>query len=648
MSKSTSRKPTTTDCKAQKPFNVIHTNLSGKFTMPSLAKSKYFLPFLDEKTRYIWIRFTKRKTNVPQLIKEFILEIRTQFGVDIKFFHSDGGGEFIGTKTAKVFKLTGTKHRVSPPHHHKSNGRIKQYIRTIITDARTILTDDDQLFLWPEAIAHSAYIKNIKPHRGLINNTTPHEALFRTKPSIGYLRPYMSDYYLHIPKEARQPGTKFHDRAERAKLVGYNSPSIMRLYVPSRHVVTTATLSHVRFVTAANKVHWDLTEPSCDEPSHTERINQRHTVPDLTPETFDEERQTTESVSDRLNQSVSLKQSESSAVELDRLSSPRRDRLTSPARPTSSPTQIPSPCRTVGRPRCTVPLGIEHPPSPGTTRSGRFYLAKTANETLNDPTSDVEPVDAIAMIAIDNDIPSTLQQALNSIEATHWKRAVHDELTALTSKHVWIETPTPKGKPIVTPRWVFAKKHDAQGHLVRHKARLVARGFTQIHGLNYDETYSPVARYDSLRIIARLAALRGWKIHQMDVETAYLYSNLRHEVFMHCPEGYEPTTSDHPVVLRLQKALYGLKQSGREWFGTLKRTMCDMNMTPLPSDPCVFRRKDLIVGVYVDDIVITGEDQEIHSFKDMLLTKYKCKDLGICWYLLGLEITQTDKSIIIS
>ncbi|KAK4063129.1 hypothetical protein Trihar35433_8924 [Trichoderma harzianum] len=106
---------------------------------------------------------------------------------------------------------------------------------------------------------------------------------------------------------------------------------------------------------------------------------------------------------------------------------------------------------------------------------------------------------------------------------------------------------------------------------------------------------------------------------------------------VYIPEGYT-AQSTSPVVLRLEKALYGLKQSGREWFGTLKSTMDDMHMTPLSSDPCVFQRDNLIVAVYVDDIVMTGEDREVDPFGSMLSTRFRCKDLGLCRYLLGLEV----------
>lgn len=614
MAKSTRRKPVSvvhTDERAKEPFDVIHTDLSGQFSTPSLAKSRYFIPFLDEKTRYVWVRFAKTKTDIPVIINDFIHFVQTHHNVVIKFFHTDGGGEFTGQATQTVLRLTGTRHRVSPPYHHESNGRIERYMRTIVTDARTIIVDDS-LFLWPEAISHAAYVKNIKPHRGLTNGITPHEALTGNKPSVGYLKPYFSDCYLHIPKEARQPGTKLQDRAERAKLVGYDSPSVMRLYVPARHVVTTATVSHVRFVTAANKVHWDLEESR----THTQAVSDRPAA--------------------SLSQTTS---SHTTPVVKRQTTSESVPRLTTP---TSSPSRIPISRRrerTAATPEDTATV-------PGRTRSGRPYLAHRADThdcSVADADDD-EPLIAFAMLAVDDDIPLTLRQALKSPESTHWKNAVDAELSALVSKDVWTETPLPRGKPVVTPRWVFAKKHDAQGRLVRYKARLVARGFTQIHGWNYDETYSPVARYDSLRLIIRLAAMNKWWVHQMDVETAYLYSNLRHEVYLTCPDGYTPRSST-PVVLRLQKALYGLKQSGREWFGTLKSTMDGMNMIPIPSDPCVFRRDNLIVGVYIDDIVLTGTTDAVNSFKSVLATQYKCKDLGICRYLFGLEINQTERSV---
>ncbi|KAK4081277.1 uncharacterized protein Triagg1_2809 [Trichoderma aggressivum f. europaeum] len=391
--------------------------------------------------------------------------------------------------------------------------------------------------------------------------------------------------YLHIPRKARQPGTKLHDRAERAFLVGFESPSVMRLYVPTRRAITTATLSNVRFLSAANKVHWDLedVQPPGEPAVSLQPGNKRSTSAEIPMIQLPHMQSTT-----RTNTPAAQQTGQTTP--------------TTPTTPGMNRSPWSPPSRVINTVRQSTPLltsqaSSTNTPSPPATRRGprygKTYTAKPAAE-------DNDCVIAFAMIAVDDDIPTTLTQALRSSELTHWQRAADAELSALTTKGVWVETPLPKGQPIMTP------------------LRLPA---TTPFGLLSD------------------LALRA--------ETAYLYSNLSHEVYMSVPDGYKCQT-DKPIALRLAKALYGLKQSGRKWFGTLKRTIKNMKMVSLPSNPCVFQRHDLIVAVYVDDIVITGTDEQVVSFKTLLSTRYKCKDLGPCRYLLGLEVTQTSQQITIS
>lgn len=225
---------------------------------------------------------------------------------------------------------------------------------------------------------------------------------------------------------------------------------------------------------------------------------------------------------------------------------------------------------------------------------------------------------ATALLAVeDDDIPETFAQVLKHAERDEWLKGINVELNSHIEMGTFEECPIRPGQHPVDPRWVFAKKYHASGKLTRRKARLVARGFTQIHGVNYDDTYSPVARYDSLRLIFRIAAMRGWIAQQMDIDTAYLHSLLRHEVYMRPPPGYR--TSKYPIVLKVRRALYGLKQSGREWFGTLSAVLMKY-CTQSHFDPCVFVGEDIIVAVYVDDILLVGGDPQIQHFKNILAT----------------------------
>ena len=197
---------------------------------------------------------------------------------------------------------------------------------------------------------------------------------------------------------------------------------------------------------------------------------------------------------------------------------------------------------------------------------------------------------------------------------------------------------------IVGSRWVFTIKHDAEGHIVKYKARVVAQGFSQIHGVDFEETYAPVVRYDSLRLLLRFATLRGYHVHQMDFDTAYLNSPLGEDIYMRGPPGY----AKQGMAYKVLRALYGLKQSGRECFGTLRDKLLSLTFTQMAFDPCVFTMENLFVAIYVDDLLIIGYMDEIKQFKDTISKAFPCKDLGQAKYLLGLEITITDTYISIS
>src|SRR6266404_2877173 len=155
--------------------------------------------------------------------------------------------------------------------------------------------------------------------------------------------------------------------------------------------------------------------------------------------------------------------------------------------------------------------------------------------------------------------PYTFKEAMSSVDAEAWLEACQYELDALAKLKVWTLMDLPKGRKVVKNKWVFKKKADG-----RFCARLVAKGFTQIEGVDFDETFSPVARFESLQLLLALAALEDWEIHQMDVKSAFLHGDLDEEIYMEQPTGFIIAGKEHKVC-RLQKALYGLKQASRAW-----------------------------------------------------------------------------------
>lgn len=164
--------------------------------------------------------------------------------------------------------------------------------------------------------------------------------------------------------------------------------------------------------------------------------------------------------------------------------------------------------------------------------------------------------------------PQTLPQARKSSESAFWESAMVEELASLQEKETGILTPLPPGRKAVGSRWVYAYKYDEGGQIVCHKARLVAQGFSQIEGLDYNETFAPVAKYDTTRTFLSMVAKYDLELNQMDVKTAFLNSELDEDIYMRQPPGFED--QEHPDwVWKLLKAIYGLKQSGRQWNKTL-------------------------------------------------------------------------------
>jgi hypothetical protein len=174
----------------------------------------------------------------------------------------------------------------------------------------------------------------------------------------------------------------------------------------------------------------------------------------------------------------------------------------------------------------------------------------------------------------------------------------------------------------VSCKWIYTVKQNPEGKVERYKARLVARGFSQTYGIDYDETFAPVAKMNTVRILVSCAANFGWKLHQLDVKNAFLHGDLQEEVYMEIPPGFG-TSQTKGKVCRLKKSLYGLKQSPRAWFDRFRRAVCGMGYGQCNGDHTVFyrhaERRITILAVYVDDIIITGDDQEeIKRLKDCL------------------------------
>uniref|UniRef100_A0A392MQF0 Retrovirus-related Pol polyprotein from transposon TNT 1-94 n=1 Tax=Trifolium medium TaxID=97028 RepID=A0A392MQF0_9FABA len=243
--------------------------------------------------------------------------------------------------------------------------------------------------------------------------------------------------------------------------------------------------------------------------------------------------------------------------------------------------------------------------------------------------------------------PQSYEEASKS---KHWVTAMKVELFALAKNCTWkmVELP-PHTKPIGC-RWVYKIKHKSDGTVERYKARLVAKGYNQVEGIDYFETFSPVAKLITVRTLLAIAAIKNWHLHQLDVNNAFLHGDLQEDVYMKIPEGV--TCNKLNMVCKLQKSSYGLKQASRKWYEKLTALLIKEGYTQSASDYSLFTLQKehnfTALLVYVDDIILAGNSMdEFDIIKIVLDAAFKIKNLGQLKYFLGLEVAHSKEGITI-
>lgn len=219
---------------------------------------------------------------------------------------------------------------------------------------------------------------------------------------------------------------------------------------------------------------------------------------------------------------------------------------------------------------------------------------------------------------------------------------MQEEFDALTCNNTWSLVPSSQAQNLVGCKWVYRTKYKPNGSVDRLKARLVAKGFHQRPGIDYRETFSPVLKPATLRLILSLAVSNAWPLRQLDINNAFLQGTLHEDVYISQPPGFvDPSNPTH--VCKLNKALYGLRQASRAWYDELKTYLISLGFKSTISDSSLFILKHntflILVLVYVDDIIVTGSSpKHISTFISYLASKFSLKDLGSLSYFLGVEV----------
>jgi hypothetical protein len=224
-----------------------------------------------------------------------------------------------------------------------------------------------------------------------------------------------------------------------------------------------------------------------------------------------------------------------------------------------------------------------------------------------------------------------------------------EEMAALDANRTWELVPLLEGKKAIGCKWVYKMKHNSDGSISRYKPRLVAKGYAQTHGIDYEETFAPVAKMATMRVVIAVVTSRGWVLHQMDVKNAFLHGELQKEVYLDQPLGYGDMS--HPdYVCRLRKTLYGLKQAPRACHDKIAEYLVTIGFRMSDADHSLYVRKSdegiVVITIYVDDMIVGGDNEkEVEHVKSLLKQKFDMKDLGELKFFLGIEVIRTPEGI---
>jgi hypothetical protein len=269
-----------------------------------------------------------------------------------------------------------------------------------------------------------------------------------------------------------------------------------------------------------------------------------------------------------------------------------------------------------------------------TTELRRSMRTRSAPEWYGNP--------VLEIMLLDNSEPSNYEEAMAGPDSDKWLEAMKSEIGSMYENEVWTLTDLPDDRQAIENKWIFKKKTDADGNVTIYKARLVAKGYRQVQGVDYDETFSPVAKLKSVRIMLAIAAYYDYEIWQMDVKTAFLNGFLKEELYMMQPEGFvDPENADK--VCKLQRSIYGLVQASRSWNIRFDEMIKAFGFTQTYGEACVYKKVSgssvAFLILYVDDILLMGNDIEfLESIKAYLNKCFSMKDLGEAAYILGIKI----------
>lgn len=589
--------PKASEHRASSILELVHTDVCGPMSTVTPGGARYLMTLIDDHSRYTVLCLLRHKSDAAVCIKRFVAQAKTQFGKTPCVIRSDGGGEYVNAELKSFYDQEGIKSQLTAAYSPQQNGVAERKNRSLQEMATCMLADAglDKRF-WGEAVSTATYLQNRLPSRSV--DKTPYEKWFGSKPTLSHLRVFGSTAYVHIPDVKRG---KLDNKAERLVFVGYcEDRKAYRFLNPAKNTIVISR--DARFIELGNG---SLMDASDDDP----------VVESFGDDTWFESPEDGDTAQEEDSSSASSDSEEPSEPTDD-----SDDEYNSFEEASAEE-------ENVEQEEATGRDGARQ------QRSTRGVLPAR----LRDYVVDIAKV-------VDQE-PTSYEEAVLGPEQDLWKVAMREEYDSLMKNNTWSLVELPNGRKPIGCKWVFKRKEDVAGKVSKFKARLVAQGFSQQLGVDYDTVFAPVATQTTFRILLTVAGCKRMTVRHLDVKSAYLHGQLQEELYMQQPKGFTVRGKEH-LVCRLQRSLYGLKQGAKVWNDTICAIFGELGFQQGRADPCLFSKKSengeiVYILIYVDDMVVASvSEAEVDQVEKLLKIRISLSSLGEVSHFLGIRVTK--------
>ena len=594
-------------------LDIVHTDILGPIHVESHDGFKYAIGFIDSYSRYATVYMMRSRDECFSKVQQFVADVGAP-----RTIVTDGAMEYLAGTLQTYLRQQGIRHQVSAPYVPEENGKIERVWGTVVGMARCMVDRASApKTYWTNALSTAFYIKNRCLHSA--TGKTPFEVMYNEKPDLSNLRVFGCKAYLFIEPGARK---KLDAKATEGIFLGYSTNSNTYIisvpddngrmrYLKSRNVTFDEDSFYFSTSDADGPPLFQTDSSQLDD-SDNESMIIEVSGGHMQPQPVTEDRQA--AVPHGLEQPVGNDEQSTSTI-VDVSGGQREDFQAIPVRESTPEANLRQSTR------------VRRPPA---------YLEDfvTGDDDIG--------LSAEAHLSSVMAVPTSAKEALKD---PNWRAAMDCEHKSLVENGVWDLVSLPPGQTIVSGKWHYALKYNKDGQISRYKARFVARGFTQVFGKDYSETYSPTARLSTIRTMLACAAQDRSMVYQMDIKTAYLNADIEEEVYLQQPEGFVKLGANgKPLVCKLKKSLYGLKQSGRNWHLLLSSYLEKLLFKRSINDPCLFTKvcngTHYYVAVWVDDIIYFSKDSNFNKlFTAQMGKEFKIGDHSNLQWFLGMRIS---------